>query len=362
MATGEGLAALDPEVVASTAAGLRRWISSEACQRPTGAIAAWYDLDASRRSYDYPEIGGYALTFLAGQAALSKRESAAGRRCAEWLVARVRARNFAARDRWDNDAIYLFDLGMIASGLLSFGRRVQDSRFIAAGLELVGFVGDETGSVSSISPISARGHHSERRTWSSRGRAHLAKIVQAFLFANEFNIGAERGHPELLIESVKSLQADDGRIQTDPDQTTTMLHPHLYAAEGLWIWGSARGEDDSLERAWAAVQWVWSQQLESGGFPRSVPDPPRGGLTDEQSDVTAQAVRLALVLGLRSPAVDRAVARMIELTREHKEALGIVYQPGSRDVHLNTWATLFAAQALNVAIPNSPLISWRQLV
>jgi hypothetical protein len=361
MATGEGLAALDPEIVAATAAGLRRWVPSGGCQKPTGAIAAWYDLDAGRRSYDYPEIGGYALTFLAGQAPLSKRESAAGHRCAEWLVARVRARNFAARDGWDNHAIYLFDLAMIASGLLSFGRHVQDSRFIAAGLELVGFLGDETGSVSSISPISARGHHSKRRTWSSRGRAHLAKIVQAFLFAND-NIDAERVHPELLIESVKSLQADDGRIQTDPDQTTTMLHPHLYAAEGLWMWGAACGEDDSLERARAAVQWVWSQQLESGGFPRSVTDARRRDLSVEQSDVTAQAVRLALVLGLPSPGVDRAVVRMIELTHECEGAIGIVYQPGSREVHLNTWATLFAAQALTMAIPNSPVISWQQLV
>lgn len=309
---------------------------------------------SGRRSFDYPEITGYALTYLAGRESLSEGELATGARAAEWLTARVQAGNLAARDGWDSDAVYLFDLGMIASGLLSFGRRSGVDRFVRAGLDLVRFLDGELGSGGALSSVAAAGPPSERRTWSTRGAAHLAKLVQALLLAEERPVG--------LLERVKILQREDGRFVTDSDTTTTMLHPHLYAAEGLWIWGSASGDSDSLERARAAVEWTWTHQLEQGGLPASVADGDPGGRDDEQCDVTAQAVRLALVLGLRAPPVDRAVERLLELASGDDQARGIVYRPAAPDRHVNTWATLFAAQALTLAASDSPVLSWQELV
>jgi hypothetical protein len=64
---------------------------------------------------------------------------------------------------------------------------------------------------------------------------------------------------------------------------------------------------------------------------------------------------------LHSAPLDRAIARLIDLARTHDVGLAIVYQPGSTNVHLNTWATLFAAQALATATPEATPISWRQL-
>jgi hypothetical protein len=353
---------LDPEGVARTGAGLRTWLSSGACQSPSGAFVAWCDLTARSRSYDYPEITGYALTFLAGQTSLSERECAVGQKAADWLTARVRAGALAARDGWDTNAIYLFDLGMIASGLLSFGRRMEVERYLETGLQLANFLRRETSSTKSISPVSRHGPRSRRVSWSSRGVAHLAKLAQALLLADEVEGQADGSGSARLIGTVERLQAADGRIQTDEEGAATMLHPHLYAAEGLWIWGSATGDRDALERAKTAVEWVWTQQLRDGGLPRSAPRRREAGPALEQSDVTAQAVRLALMLGLRSAACDRAVTRLIELARNHDAGLAVAYQPGSPDQHLNTWATLFAAQALAAATPKVGAISWRQLV
>jgi hypothetical protein len=354
--------ALDPEGVARTGAGLRTWLSSGTCQSPSGAFVAWCDLTASSRSYDYPEITGYALTFLAGQTSLSERECAVGQRAADWLTARVRTGALAARDGWDNNAIYLFDLGMIASGLLSFGRRTEVERYLETGLQLANFLRRETSSTKSISPVSRHGPRSRRVGWSSRGVAHLGKLCQALLLADEVEGRAYGSGSARLIATVERLQAPDGRIQTDEEGAAIMLHPHLYAAEGLWIWGSATGDRDALERAKTAVEWVWTQQLRDGGLPRSAPRRREAGPCLEQSDVTAQAVRLALMLGLRSAACDRAVTRLIELARNHDAGLAVAYQPGSPDQHLNTWATLFAAQALAAATPEVAAISWRQLV
>jgi hypothetical protein len=352
----------DPEALAAAVAGLRAWVSSGVCQSASGAFVAWFDLASGRRSYDYPEITGYVLTYLAGQTFLSERERSAGHRAAEWLDERVRAGNLAARDGWDNDAVYLFDLGMIASGLLSFGRRTEVERYLETGRRLVSFLRGETRSIQSISPVSRRGPQSKRASWSSRGVPHLAKLVQAFLLADELADGTDRVVSARLIGTIKRLQAADGRMPTGEDETMTMLHPHLYAAEGLWIWGTAAHDDDALERARMAAEWAFAYQLEQGGLPRFATNGKPGGTAPEQSDVTAQAVRLALSLGLRSRAVDRALARLIEVARGDERGLAIVYQPDSPDINLNTWSTVFAAQALAMAVPDAVPISWKELV
>jgi hypothetical protein len=344
---------LDLESIAMAASGLRAWLCSGGCQSPNGAFVAWLDSATGRRAYDYPEITGYALTFLAGLATLSAADRVTGHRAADWLVHRLRAGNLAARDGWDNNSVYLFDLGMIASGLLTYGRRTHSHEYVESGRELARYLAEEVTVNGGISAVALTGPPSERDSWSTRGVPHLAKLSQAFLLADD------TATPGRLIEEVKRVQLPDGRIPTHPLQDEVMLHPHLYAAEGLWMWGSAVGDEEALECARRAVEWVWTLQLDEGGLPRSdVEDSP------EQCDVTAQAVRLALVLNLRSTAVDRAVARMLELARSPGDGLGMPYNADgdSESDHLNTWVTLFSAQALALAVPGARPIAWTQLV
>jgi UDP-N-acetylglucosamine 2-epimerase (non-hydrolysing) len=343
-------ARIDPEVVRWGADGLARWISSGACQSSSGAYAAWVELASGEKAYDYAEITGYALTHLAARAELADDEVAVGRRAADWLVGRVQQRRLAARDGWDGGAVYLFDLGMIAAGLQSFGLRFEEQRYVATGLELVELLEREL--KADLGPVSAYGPRSERTNWSTRGVVHLAKLAQAFLLAGRDQAAAR------LIEAVRAVQGPDGHMPTDPESTVTMLHPHMYGAEGLWMWGTAMGDQDAVDRARAAVQWVWTQQLGSGGLPRAVgrPEP------IEQLDVTSQAVRMALLLGVRTPGVDRAIERLLEVARERDGKLALPYQPGSPDVHLNTWVTMFASQALALAVPGAEPLRWGQLV
>ena len=111
-----------------------------------------------------------------------------------------------------------------------------------------------------------------------------------------------------------------------------------------------------------AAEWAFAYQLEQGGLPRFAVNGKGRRAVREQSDVTAQAVRIALALDLRSSAVDRALARLIEVAHGDKHGPAIVYQPDSPDIHLSTWATLFAAQALAMAVPGAEPISWKELV
>jgi hypothetical protein len=352
-----GARRIDVAAVGSTAAELRAWIESGASQSASGAFAAWVDAATGGLAHDYPEITGYALSFLAGQPSLSEDVSAVGCRAAAWLVDRVRRGNLAARDDMDKGAVYLFDIGMIASGLMSFGRRTQREELEEVGLQLVAFIDSELTEGDGLSAI-ARGARPRESAWSTAGVAHLAKLAQCFLLSGQF---ASSGCITRLVAAVKKLQQTDGRLLTHPDDPFTMLHPHLYAAEGLWVWGHGRGDDDSLKCGRVALDWAFAQQLESGGFPRAVAHD-RQSHVIEQSDVTAQAVRLALLLDRRTPAVDHAIARLVQLTRRSERHLSLAYQPTSPRVHLNTWTTIFAAQALTLAVPGTAIISWRELV
>jgi hypothetical protein len=336
----------------ATVASLHEWLMVVA-QSATGAFWAWCDLATGQPSFEYPEITGYALTYLAGLATLSTRERAAGERASSWLMRRLDRGDLAAREGWDNGAVYLFDLGMIAAGLLSFGRRIRSERMVASGLGLVTLLRSTLERDPTFSPTWLCGPASERRAWSTHGRAHLAKIVQALLLGDD---GRDGSVAYRLIEYVKRLQHDDGRFETGLEPKT-MLHPHLYAAEGLWIWGTARADADAIERAHAAVTWAWNQQLPSGGFPHAA----RSAAPREQSDVTAQVIRLTRLLGVDAADVDRAVARLVELT-EPTKGFGIVYEPGGANPHVNTWSSLFAAQALASAVPGAPTIPWECLV
>src|SRR5437763_1556608 len=344
-----GPARIDPEVVRWGADGLARWISSGACQSSSGAFAAWVEMASGEKAYDYAEITGYALTHLAARGELSESEVEVGRRAAEWLTARVRQRRLAARDGWDDDAVYLFDLGMIATGLQTFGRRVDEARYVDAGRELVDLLDREL--ATDLVAVASSGPRSERTNWSTRGVVHLAKLAQAFLLAGRED-PARR-----LIDAARAVQGPDGHMPTDPESPVTMLHPHLYGAEGLWMWGSATGDQDAIDRARANVQWVWTHQLQSGGLPRAFgrPEP------IEQLDVTSQAVRMALLLGVRTPGVDRAIERLLECARERDGMLALPYQPGSPDVHLNTWVTMFASQAIALALPDAEPPRWDHL-
>ena len=321
----------------SFASELRRWITTGTCQGKNGAFHAWRDAATNTLAYAYPEISGYALTYLSG---CSEGESV-GQRAADWLISRIAGNNLTARER-DGEAVYNFDLAMIATGLMSFGHKFGVEEYVTVGLNLVGFIQDQILSAGHLLPLSPAYPSSPRKsTWSTDGRAHLLKVIQCLL----------------LIKSADKLQLASGQFITHPTDTETFLHPHLYAAEGLWMWGSALGDSHAIERARMAINWAWSHQLDTGGFPNTVGN----AAGTEQSDVTSQAVRLALLLDMQLPGLDRAITRMMQVSYGDERSRAILYRPTSTDLHENTWATIFASQAVEVAISGAQALPWMLL-
>ncbi len=348
-------------VYASTVAdGLRAWLASGAVQSPSGAFCAWRESDTGNLAFEYPEITGYALTHLA-QDEPTGGERAAAARAAGWLRERGSSGVLAARSEWDGQAVYNFDLAMIASGLMSFGRRTGDEEATAAGATLAEDLCAQHRAEGVLPSIRASHRRpSARSAWSTEGFAHLVKTVQCLLLHGGEEPRAVAGE---IIDASPASQKPDGRFVTHPDDVETMLHPHLYAMEGLWMFGEATGDEDARERAKAGVDWVWRHQLETGGFPRFVPTAHVGKVPPEQFDVTSQALRMAVLVDVGGDGRANAAARLAEVARVDGEAgLALPYQPGDGPVHLNAWVSMFGHQALRVAHAGRAALPWQYLV
>src|SRR5256885_1157316 len=115
----------------------------------------------------------------------SAEELAAGHAAAHWLIQRFGGRDYSARANWDGNAVYNFDLGMIARGLFTFGDRPGEERYIEAGHSLVRYLQEQLGDGRALMSIGP-GPSSTSRTsgWSTEGSAHLLKVVQCLLLAD----------------------------------------------------------------------------------------------------------------------------------------------------------------------------------
>lgn len=341
------------------ASRLRRWLCSGACQCPSGAFAAWLDRDSGALAFEYPEITGYALTYFSWRRDALPQERLAAQLAANWLRARIDAGKLHARDGWDGEAVYHFDLGIIAHGLLMFGRTRGDEACVATGLRLTALLQAAIAQDGALGPLSSQTRgRSTRRAWSTDGFSHLTKVAQCLLLADSLGQQGALSAARTLVDRCRQLQGDGARIPTEPGNHTS-LHPLLYACEGLWMWGTAAADADALARARRALAWVFSHQLANGGFPGRVAADSTV-VSAEQTDVTAQAVRMALLLQEPGVGVDRALARLAVLTDTGSSSGGLLYRPDLP--HVNSWSTLFASQAVQLSSAGIEGFGWEHLV
>lgn len=333
-----------------SSADLYDWLFAGVLGHPSGGVAGWRERRTGRLSDEYPEISGY---YLSAAVFADMTSSAAVSRAADWLSARIEA-NASASRRVDGSAIYNFDQGIIAAGLIKYGVRAGNARAVAAGVHAASRLRDQLNDLGHLPPLDpAAGPPTGRpATWSTVGRLHLAKTVQCLLLAAELGVAGMRKAAHTLIDDVSSafsltndgLRDEAGRVN---------LHATSYTLEGLWIWDEANRTTTLRDILHSAFDEMLSYRLPSGGFPRLAV----AAASREQSDVHAQMIRLAALLG-RGPEVRPSVARLREVASPAEFGWSVPYEPQSPEIHENAWATMFAAQALALADGQTDLEWW----
>jgi hypothetical protein len=128
------------------------------------------------------------------------------------------------------------------------------------------------------------------------------------------------------------------------------VHALCYALEGLWV-RSLVSDVRPDPRIHAALEVFAGNQDESGGIPAYVHD--GQGMGPCRTDATAQVIRLWILAAPESyaPEITRAVCF---LKKMQVPSGGLRYETGSDDI--NTWSTLFAAQAVDWYLRDAPCV------
>lgn len=308
--------------------GPHAWLTDADVIRADGAVMSWVNPD--KPGYAYPEIAGYMLSYLAlhGPETVGLRNRIAGR---------------IARDLTPSGAVgrggieYVFDSSMALGGLLAHEARagtLPDAQMID---RLYRFITSRLEARSGLdgTPDALPSH------WSASYGAHLLKTVLSLTMFDERRPGADTSRLiDGLLVDLLPLQEQNGRFLVNSISDETYTHSHCYAMEALLVLDGRRWTslDRYIERG---ADWLARVQLPSGGMPSRHTG--AGAVGVPHADCTAQAMRVWECLD-----TDRYgdnIARGAEFLTSLQVGGGIRYREGSDDI--NTWATIFGAQALD---------------
>lgn len=328
----------DANPCAESRSRLRQWLLGPAVQLGGGAqrggVAGLIDAEG-RPQYVYAEISGYYLHWLAS--ARPAGASARAQAALEWLrrhyaeaapATRVYLVDGAAPD-WRNRCSFLFDLGMVVGGIAAAARsglcalpaQLLDRLYAIA----AGFVAAD-GAL-----LAVRGDAGEDR-WSTRAGPFLAKPAARLLAAG-------RAHPLPAVLHAACVDALRRYAPVAQMPGHAELHPALYHLEG-----SACARPAPWDAIAATLATLLRLDDGSGRLPEI------GGKELRRLDVTAQALRVALLLRDQGHAApeDPVLARLAAaLAAAVDTAGGVAFRSDRPGAERNVWCAMFAEQALD---------------
>jgi len=308
-----------------------------------GAVAGTLKPDGSAL-YVYGEITGYYLHWLSSLPVGTAGVQTATSSALEWLqrylggselpLTRVYLRDSPAD--WRNDAMFAFDLAMIAGGMAGIARRDMAPlpAPLLADLQrwLLQFVRSDALAVcltrmpQSVMP----------QRWSTCGGPFTAKTASRILQLGE-QVSLDANLLQLCRRQLTIVATDTTRHAID------MVHPTLYAIEGCLTCPDSD--------AFALARWfeqVVALQATDGTLPESLPTP-----HVRRSDIVAQALRVAVFLEqqLAQPGRYRAACdgfAQVLVQRVRPDGTLPFSSDGNPDA--NVWGAMFAEQALRLYV------------
>ncbi len=314
-----------------------------------GAIAGVFD-GAAAATYVYPEIAGYYLRWLAfravrsgGSEELAVSATATQRWLAHWSTLEgppTRVHLDGTREDWRNRALFCFDLAMVLRGVGSAtmaGLVTPDDallRRLDAGLARC--IGSD-GAFDAIVPLADPACLPVR--WSTRRGAFLAKAAAGVLrAATQVPVS-----PRVVAAAEQTFAASVAALADAPHPE---VHPLLYACEGILDLPRHAHFHEVLPTVAARHADLLEFVSGDGLLPESIAAPADGPF---RIDVIGQALRVAHLLTMHglAPLDAAALARLRSaLERDVAPGGGVPFSRQSPRAQRNTWAAMFADQAL----------------
>ncbi len=337
-----------------------------------GAVYSYYDARHGHCRLIYAEATGYVLSFLRNLHAASPEErlTAAARASGDWLLRAVESRNGAVSMGFQGaDEIpraYAFDNGICCRGLLDVYELTGDARYLTGARRIAEWLMREAlnrdGSVNAVLDLDSGRFVNGSAAWYTASGSFHAKIAIPLL--QLYAVSGERPCRDAALsmcEWALARQRADGAFPANVVTSSVNLHAHCYTVEALLYAYAIERRPSFLEAAERAVGWAIARQRRDGSLPLW-----HGGRlwAPRASYAIAQIVRLCVLLHAwqrRSYLVEAAeraagfLAGMQVSSDDPRTDGGFLGQDAERagirirrNAQVTSWATMFAAQALDL--------------
>lgn len=292
--------------------------------------------------YVYGEITGYYLHWLASLPDAGDVVSSRALAAARWLERYLQSETIpatriyleAAVDDWRNNALFAFDLAMIAGGLARAEARELLEPSPVLSKILLGWL-QRFVEGGELKPCIMRNKTLALPSrWSTQGGSFTAKTAsRILLLARQMPVDASLLDACRKILSTYAVTAGHNGLD--------MLHPTLYAIEGCLLADAA-----DYEKLAHWFDQIVALQSPDGSLPESLETP-----EIRRTDIIAQALRVAVFLQrlTGTPARYQAANQKfaIALCARVRKDGSIGFTAGSAG-GANVWSAMFAEQALRL--------------
>lgn len=308
-----------------------------------GAVAGTLKPDGSAL-YVYGEITGYYLHWLGSMPPTTAGVPAAATAALDWLqrylhgseLPLTRVYLHANPPDWRNDALFAFDLAMIAGGMACIGNRgiAALPPVLLADLQRWLQLFTRNDGLAVCLPRTPDAVLPQR--WSTCGGPFTAKSASRILLLAQ--------QAPLDAALVQACRRELQRIATDVScHRIDMVHPTLYAIEGCLLCADS---DPQVLARW--FEQVVTLQGADGSLPESLPTP-----DIRRSDIVAQALRVAIFIEhqLQQPGRYRSACDgFVRVLTQRVRADGTLPFSNDANPDANVWGAMFAEQALRLYV------------
>lgn len=354
------------------------WLLSSGIQNRQGYFNAWYDLEKKKYSFIYDEMIGYGTQTLLslydrwGKTIYLQK----AKKAIDWLIENMLYKDDDPKANntfiWKYDLpdgpfstkVYTFDTGMCLSSIVDLYIFTEEKKYldiaVSAANWMVDVMRNHDGSFKASYDFQEKSFGTGR--WSLMPGAYHSKLSIGLL--KLFNVTEDERLKKSVIDLcdwVMQLQLKDGRFKININSEDTYVHPHCYAAEGLFYAGKELPVKRYEDAAIKATNWLMKIQKDNGSVSRWYYS--KTGLdSNNNAETLAQTIRLYMlsnpnqtckeelfIFNKLKKAIDHLST--MQCFNENKHAMGGFYYASidaKRVPHINCCATLFSIQALQM--------------